>query len=138
MIAVNANEFSSLSQAGMNTTRSFDPESRPVPYMAGTESSPLEPMVVEALNRVYDPEIPVSVYELGLIYDIRISDAGQVRIVMTLTTPMCPVAEELPRMIERAVHAIGGVTGVEVELVWEPFWKPEFMSPETRLQLGLL
>lgn len=115
-----------------------DSESRPIPYMPGTESSALEPLVVDALNRVYDPEIPVSVFELGLIYDIRISEAGLVRIVMTLTTPMCPVAEELPGMIKDAVRAVSGVTDVEIELVWEPFWKPEFMSPETRLQLGLM
>ena len=139
MFDVNASEFKALTQASvkMNQPRPTDPESRPVPYMVGTESSPLEPLVVEALNRVYDPEIPVSVFELGLIYDIRISAAGQVRIVMTLTTPMCPVAEELPGMIERAVRAVAGVTDVAIELVWEPFWKPEFMSPETRLQLGL-
>lgn len=115
-----------------------DPGARPVPYRPGTEKSPVEPLVVEALNTVYDPEIPVSVFELGLIYDLRISEAGAVKVVMTLTTPMCPVAEELPGTIERAIRAIDGVTDVEIELVWEPFWQPEFISQEARLQLGLM
>ena len=113
-------------------------DERPVPYMTGTEDSPLEPRVVEALGTVYDPEIPVSIFELGLIYDLRITAEGRVTVVMTLTTPMCPVAEELPGMIERAIRAIDGVSDVSIELVWEPFWKPEFMSTEARLQLGLM
>lgn len=112
-------------------------ETRPVPYLVGTETSPLEPLIVEALRTVYDPEIPVSVFELGLIYDLRIDEEGNVKVVMTLTTPTCPVAEELPGMVERAVYTVDGVSNVEIELVWEPFWKQEYMTEEARLQLGL-
>lgn len=119
-------------------TMTFNPEERPVPYLVGTESSPLEPLVVEALQTVYDPEIPVSVFDLGLIYDIRISDEGLVKVVMTLTTPSCPVAGEMPGWIEQAIKTVDGVTAVEIELVWEPFWQQDFMTIETRLQLGLL
>ena len=115
----------------------FDPDARPVPYLVGTEASHLESEIVDTLRTVYDPEIPVSIFELGLVYDLRISDEGAVRVVMTLTTPTCPVAEELPGWVERALNAIDGVTGVEIELVWDPFWKPEFMTEESRLQLGL-
>lgn len=114
-----------------------DGETRPVPYMPGTESSPLEPQVVEALRTVYDPEIPVNIFELGLIYDLRIDAQGSVRIIMTLTTPGCPVAEELPAEIKRAVLALDGVNEVSIELVWEPSWKAEYMAEEARLQLGL-
>lgn len=115
----------------------IDEETRPVPYMPGTESSPLEPQIVEAICTVYDPEIPVNVFELGLIYDLRIDDRGCVNVVMTLTTPTCPVAEELPGWIERAINTVDGVSKVEIELVWEPFWKPDYMTEEARLQLGL-
>lgn len=110
---------------------------RPVPYMPGTETSPLESQVVDALRTVYDPEIPVNVFELGLIYDLRIDAQGSVRVIMTLTTPGCPVAEELPAGIKRAVLALDGVGEVTIELVWEPIWKPDFMAEESRLQLGL-
>ena len=112
-------------------------ETRPVPYLQGLETSPLEPKIIEALRTVYDPEIPVNVFELGLIYDLRIDDQGAVNVVMTLTTPSCPVAGELPGWIKRAINTIDGVSKVEIELVWEPFWKPEYMTEEARLQLGL-
>ena len=113
-------------------------EARVVPYMIGTETSPLEPDIVEALCTVYDPEIPVSIFALGLVYDISISDDGEVKIVMTLTSPTCPVAEELPSMIQQAVGSVDGVSNVEMELVWEPTWVPEFMAEDARLQLGLM
>lgn len=109
-----------------------------VPYLEGTCPSSLEPEVVEAIRSVYDPEIPVSVFDLGLIYDLRISDAGEVTVIMTLTAPTCPVAEELPSWIQRAIAAIDGVNDVTMELVWEPFWKPEYMSEAARLELGLM
>jgi len=109
-----------------------------VPYMVGTETSPLEPHIVEALCSVYDPEIPVSVFELGLIYDLKVSDDGIVKVVMTLTAPNCPVAEEIPLWIKNAIKTIEGVTEVEIELVWEPFWQPEYMTEAARLQLGLM
>lgn len=138
MISSNAIEINEINRSGITPVMAEAGEIRTPPYMPGSEDSKLEPLVVEALKSVYDPEIPVSVFELGLIYDIRISASGQVNIVMTLTTPMCPVAEVLPQVIEQAIRAIPGVTDVKMELVWEPFWKPEFMSQEARLQLGLL
>ncbi|MGF1671974.1 MAG: DUF59 domain-containing protein [Balneolaceae bacterium] len=116
---------------------SVETDSRPVPYLVSTEGSPLEPAIVEALRSVYDPEIPVNIFELGLIYDLRISDDGAVKVTMTLTAPSCPVAEEIPRWVKEAVASVDGVTGVEIDLVWEPFWKPEYMAEEARLQLGL-
>ncbi len=113
------------------------PDEMLVPYLEGTCASSLEPEVVEAIRSVYDPEIPVSVFDLGLIYDLTINDVGEVTIIMTLTAPTCPVAEELPSWIQRAVAAIDGVNTVTMELVWEPFWKPEYMSEAARLELGL-
>ena len=109
-----------------------------VPYLEGTCPSLLEPAVVEAIRSVYDPEIPVSVFDLGLIYDLRISEAGEVKVIMTLTAPTCPVAEELPSWIQHAIAAVDGVGKVTMELVWEPFWKPEYMSEAARLELGLM
>jgi len=118
-------------------TMNADTDSRPVPYLIGTEDSALEPGIVEALRSVYDPEIPVNIFELGLIYDLRISEDGAVKVIMTLTAPSCPVAEEIPRWVKEAVAAVDGVTSVDIDLVWEPFWKPEYMAEEARLQLGL-
>lgn len=115
----------------------IDGETRPVPYMPGTERSALEPQIVDMLRTVYDPEIPVNVFDLGLIYDLRIDELGTVKVVMTLTTPSCPVAEELPGWIKRAINSIEGVHEVAIELVWDPFWKPEYMAEDARLQLGL-
>ena len=112
---------------------------RPVPYMMGTESSPKEPEIVESLRNVYDPEIPVNIFDLGLVYDLRINDAdGSVKVTMTLTTPTCPVAEELPAWIERAIKNVAGVTKVEIELTWDPFWRPEYMTEDARFTLGLM
>ncbi len=93
--------------------------------------------IVEALRAVYDPEIPVSLYELGLIYDIIVAPTGKVDIVMTLTAPGCPVADTLPRDVEQAAQAVDGVSGVNVELVFEPTWKPDMMSEAARLELGM-
>jgi FeS assembly SUF system protein len=115
----------------------FDPETSSVPYMEGSIDSPLEPLVVEALRTVFDPEIPVSLFELGLIYDLVIDDHGHVKVIMTLTAPTCPVAEELPGMVERAIKSIDGISEVDIDLVWEPFWKPDYMTEAARLQLGL-
>ncbi len=109
-----------------------------VPYLEGTCPSALEPAVVEAIRRVFDPEIPVSVFDLGLIYDLRINDAGEVTVIMTLTAPTCPVAEEMPGWIQHSIAAVDGVSSVTIELVWEPFWKPEYMTEAARLELGLM
>jgi FeS assembly SUF system protein len=95
-----------------------------------------EAMVVEALRTVYDPEIPVSIYELGLIYDIQIEDSV-VDVRMTLTSPACPVAGSLPGQVEMRIKAIEGVSDAKVELVWEPPWTPEKMSEAAKLELNM-
>ena len=94
--------------------------------------------VVEALQSVYDPEIPVNIYELGLIYQIEVADSGFVSIDMTLTSPGCPVAGSLPGEVESRAAMIEGVTGVRVELVWDPPWSMEKMSEAAKLQLGFM
>ena len=93
--------------------------------------------IIEALKTVYDPEIPVDIYELGLIYEFDLSDSGSVRILMTLTTPGCPVAGEMPGQVAEAVAAVAGVGEVTVELVWDPAWTPERMSEDAKLALDL-
>jgi FeS assembly SUF system protein len=99
----------------------------------------LRARVVEALRTVFDPEIPVNIYDLGLVYDLEVDDeAGHVVIRMTLTAPGCPVAQTFPATVEDAVYSVSGVTGVRVELVWDPPWTKERMSEAARLQLGML
>lgn len=98
---------------------------------------PSELAVIEALATVYDPEIPVNIYELGLIYAIEIEPAGAVRIEMTLTAPGCPSAQELPGEVQEAVRAVAGVREVRVDVVWDPPWDPSRMSEEARLQLNM-
>jgi len=96
----------------------------------------IEAEVIEALRNVYDPEIPVNIYELGLIYEIDVDEFGVVLIRMTLTSPACPVAGSLPIEVENVTRAVDGVTSVRVELVWEPAWSMDMMSEEARLELG--
>jgi FeS assembly SUF system protein len=94
--------------------------------------------VVEKLKTVYDPEIPVDIYELGLIYNVKIDEDGATTIRMTLTTPMCPAAEELPPEVESKAREVEGVTSVTLDLVWDPPWSPEKMSDAAKLELGML
>lgn len=94
--------------------------------------------VIGALRTVYDPEIPVNIYDLGLIYDIELKDEGRVDIRMTLTAPACPVAGEMPGVVEDRVLQVPGVSEVRVDLVWDPPWSRERLSDEAKLQLGLL
>lgn len=98
---------------------------------------PGEESIIAAIAQVYDPEIPVNIYELGLIYAIDIHDDGRVRVEMTLTAPACPSAQELPEEVQNAVMAVPGVTACEVETVWDPPWDPSRMSEEARLQLNM-
>lgn len=93
--------------------------------------------IIEALKTVYDPEIPVDIYELGLIYKVEIEDDRQVKVDMTLTTPNCPAAIELPAMVETAVSTVGGVSGAVVSVVWDPPWDPSRMSDEARVALNM-
>ena len=94
--------------------------------------------IIEALKGVYDPEIPVNIYDLGLIYNVDISEGGSVDIEMTLTTPGCPVAETFPGIVEQTVESLDGVKDAKVELVWDPPWTMERMTEEAKLELGLL
>jgi FeS assembly SUF system protein len=102
-----------------------------------TDPSDLENGIVEALKTVYDPEIPVNIYELGLIYDIDIQEEGVVKVKMTLTAPGCPVAGTLPGEVRDKVAGVPGVTSADVELVWDPAWNPSMMSEAARLELGM-
>lgn len=99
---------------------------------------PLYDTVVEACRSVYDPEIPVNIYDLGLVYTIEISEEGAVSIMMTLTAPGCPVAGEMPGWVAEAVEPLPGVKQVDVDLTWEPPWGMEMMSDEARLELGFM
>lgn len=94
--------------------------------------------VIEVLRTVYDPEIPVNIFELGLIYKIDIDDDNGVHIDMTLTSPMCPVAETLPGEVKAKVEAVEGVGSAVVDVVWEPPWNPSMMTEEAQLELGML
>jgi FeS assembly SUF system protein len=94
--------------------------------------------IVEQLKTVYDPEIPVDIYELGLIYRVVVEEGGVTTIRMTLTTPMCPAAEELPPEVETKARAVEGVSSVTLDLVWDPPWTPEMMTEAARLQLGMV
>jgi FeS assembly SUF system protein len=94
--------------------------------------------VEDVLKTVFDPEIPVSIFDLGLIYDVSISEDNDVNIKMTLTTPNCPEAESLPPEVERKVNKIHGVRSTQVEIVWEPTWNPNMMTEAAQLQLGML
>ncbi len=94
--------------------------------------------IIVALKEIYDPEIPVNIYELGLIYGVEVTDDGHAAVQMTLTTPHCPVAESMPAEVELRVGAVPGVGTVDVNLVWDPPWDPSRMSDEAKLELGML
>lgn len=108
------------------------------PQPASTGSGDLEADVIAALREIYDPEIPVNIYELGLVYEVDVDDAARVTVTMTLTTPHCPVAESMPGEVEMKVCSVPGVNGAEVNLVWDPPWDMNRMSDEARLELGML
>jgi FeS assembly SUF system protein len=97
----------------------------------------IEAQVLEALRNCFDPEIPINIYELGLVYNVEILSDGVVAIQMTLTSPHCPAAQSLPSDVEQKVRGISGVTDVKIDLVWEPPWEPSRMSEAARLQLGM-
>jgi FeS assembly SUF system protein len=102
-----------------------------------TTPRPTEDALIAAIGTVYDPEIPVNIHELGLIYAIDIGDDGSVKVEMTLTAPACPSAQELPIQVRDAVMAVPGVSGCDVETVWDPPWDPSRMTDEARLQLNM-
>ena len=94
--------------------------------------------IIKELKTVYDPEIPVDIYELGLVYDVQISDEGEVLVIMTLTSPNCPVAETLPVEVEDKVREVEGVKSAKIELTFDPTWTKEMMSEEAKFELGML
>ena len=94
--------------------------------------------IIEEIRKIYDPELPVNIYELGLIYDIKVKDEKFAIIKMTLTTPNCPVAESLPKEVKEGAMQVEGIEDVDLELVWEPQWNKDMMTEEAQLQLGML
>lgn len=101
-------------------------------------SLPSQQDVIDVLKTIFDPEIPVDIYELGLIYEIVVKEDGFIHIDMTLTSPNCPVAESLPKDVEDKVNTLGGVTGCKVNIVFDPPWTQDMMSEEAKLELGFL
>ena len=118
--------------AGTHGTWTPDGEIAPKPG-----PKPSEEAIIAAIAEVYDPEIPVNIFELGLIYAVDIQDDGQVKVEMTLTAPGCPSAQELPVQVREQVMTVPGVTDCDVDVVWEPAWDPSRMSEEARLQLNM-
>ncbi len=106
--------------------------------MTEIDTTQLRDRVIEALALIFDPEIPVNIYELGLIYDVIVKDDNNVEINMTLTSPHCPVAESMPGEVEDRAKAVDGVGDVKVNLVWDPPWTPERMTEAARLELGMM
>ncbi|HBF18673.1 MAG: SUF system Fe-S cluster assembly protein [Owenweeksia sp.] len=106
--------------------------------MTDAELQAVGEQVVEVLRTIYDPEIPVDIYELGLIYDVQVSSDLDIKILMTLTSPNCPVAESLPEEVKERVRSIGDVQEVEVEITFDPPWTKDMMSEEAKLELGFL
>jgi FeS assembly SUF system protein len=111
---------------------------QPTPVPVGEPGGDLYDAIIDALKEIYDPEIPVNIYDLGLIYGVDVADGGHAVVTMTLTTPHCPVAESMPGEVELRVGAVPGVGDVEVNLVWDPPWDPAKMSDEAKLELGML
>lgn len=97
----------------------------------------LRGLIVEAVRDIYDPEIPVNIYDLGLIYGIDLTEAGDVDVQMTLTSPSCPAAESLPPQVEQRIAAVEGVASATIRVVWEPPWNPEMMSEDAKLELNM-
>ncbi len=127
------------SKVPLQTTGEHEPK---IPLDAGMPTvdvqQPLNEQIIDVLKSCFDPEIPVNIYELGLIYEINVSPENAVHIKMTLTSPACPVAGTLPIMVQNKVQSLPGVSGVKVETVWEPPWDQSRMSEAAKLQLGLL
>lgn len=113
-----------------------DYETHP-PMLEAPKDHPLWDKMVAEMREVYDPEIPVNIYELGLIYRVKIDEKNDVYVQMTLTSPGCPVAGEMPGMVQNAMARVEGLGTVEVELIWDPAWEPAFMAETAKLQLNM-
>ena len=111
---------------------------KPENIAPGEPGGELHDAVIAALKEIYDPEIPVNIYDLGLIYGVEISDEADALVTMTLTTPHCPVAETMPGEVELRAASVPGIRDAEVALVWDPPWGPDKMTDEARLELGML
>lgn len=123
----------------MSTSDTADAPMEGVPLIRpSTTDHPQFDNIVNACRTVYDPEIPVNIYDLGLIYTIELNDEDEVRVIMTLTAPGCPVAGEMPGWVAEAIEPLPGIKTVDVELTWEPPWGMEMMSDEARLELGFM
>jgi len=116
----------------------MDTKGNPSPAQGREYAADLEAKVIEAIKTCYDPEIPVNIYELGLVYSIEVAPGGIVSIRMTLTSPACPVAGSLPPEVEAKVRATEGVSSATVEVVWDPPWNPTMMSEAAKLQLNMM
>jgi FeS assembly SUF system protein len=108
------------------------------PQLSSIEKTVIEAQVIEALRTCFDPEIPVNIYELGLIYGVTVSDTGEVEVRMTLTTPHCPAAQSMPPEVEAKAKSVPGVTAAKAVVVWEPTWNPSMMTEAAKLELGML
>ena len=133
-----ANGLVSMIQTIKGYAAAFKAAAEQQPAAAAASGDDLEANIVAALRNVYDPEIPVNVYDLGLIYEVKTGADGQVAVKMTLTAPNCPIADEVVAQVQEAVADVPGVTGVDVELVFEPEWNTDMMSEEAKLELGML
>jgi len=111
---------------------------KPEPLSGSEPGGALYEAIIAALKDIYDPEIPVNIYDLGLIYGVDVTDEGHAAVTMTLTTPHCPVAESMPAEVELRVASVPGVAFADVNLVWDPPWDPQKMSDEAKLELGML
>jgi FeS assembly SUF system protein len=111
---------------------------KPQVDLAGEPGGAVYDAIIDALKEIYDPEIPVNIYDLGLIYGVEVTEDGHAVVAMTLTTPNCPVAESMPAEVEMRVGSVPGVGFAEVNLVWDPPWDPQKMSDEAKLELGML
>lgn len=123
--------------APANTSDAASAQAQPIVVADPTRTEALRQAIVDAISTVYDPEIPVNIWELGLIYEIAVDAANVAGVTMTLTAPGCPAAQSLPGEVEQKVKGVAGVTDAKVEVVWEPAWTKDRMSEAARLQLGL-
>ena len=122
----------------MDKSSQFENSNTDKEQSVALSSTSLKEQVIEAIKECYDPEIPVNVYDLGLIYEVNVSEDCKVKLLMTLTSPHCPVAEILPEQIKSRVELVDGVEEVELELTWDPPWDPEMMSEPAKLELGFM
>lgn len=122
----------------MEETVQETPSEAVVEDVAATPQEAMKKEVIAAISEIFDPEIPVNIYELGLIYDVHVAADSKVDLVMTLTSPHCPVAEILPAQVKSRVELVEGVNEVDLELTWDPPWDPEMMSEAAKLELGFM